>query len=164
MRREKWCPQYRVFTGALAFWHFSLRTSQQMRPQAAPHLPGTHHNALHSTMDHVATIPGPHRGTIVSGTGLKPGTSGYRDLTHFTLLTLCPCTQFSYASLSWHTLLPCSHWLLAAFPERCHCTHSKNAKISWTLTLQHTFKNPRPWLYSIGSMYYINGGSASGAP
>ena len=86
MRREKWCPQYRVLAGALPFWRISLRTPQQMRPQAAPHTQGTYHNTLDSIGDHAPTILGHHYSEIACSAQYKPGTGGHKDFAthHFT--------------------------------------------------------------------------------
>ena len=104
MRREKWCPLYRVLPCAMGFWPKHLRTFWKMRPKLLPYPLGTLHNTLDSTLGIHRPILGRYFDALACRTVASPRTVLYKDLAmgHFAASGSAPssCSH----NTSWHLL------------------------------------------------------------
>lgn len=128
MRREKWCPLYRVPPCAMGFWQKHLRTFWKMRPKLLPYPLGTLHNTLDSSLGVHRPILGRYFGALACITGANPGIVFHKDLAmgHFAASGSAPSSCFH--NTSWHLLHYIRH---ASRPQQC--TQKMRTPLSYTL-------------------------------
>lgn len=131
MRREKWCPLYRVFPCAMGFWQNPLRTFPKVRPKLLPYPLGTLHNTLDSILGVYRPVLGHCFSALASTRWADPRT------------VLCKDLVMGYIGASGSATSSCSHNISQHFLYhviygfRHPAAHTQNAN---TVYIQPDFK------------------------